>query len=205
MLISGTKHTRLGQFEATGMDCETCGGGPIILDMYSKHAHIYWIPFFPMGNEGQSFCSACEEIRTPEEMPQPLLDRYNQGRHKLSAPLWKWSGVFAVAAFLFVVSLLGALPESPHTADADTMSYAASPQAGDLVYLHSGDDYTVGKIEAVDDDGVAYLRHSDYVANYKSGMDELLARGFGDTLKPTTSAILGQKIADGEVYKIERL
>lgn len=50
MIIFGSKASNIGNFEVPNSKCAYCENESTQrISVFGKYAHIFWIPFFPMG------------------------------------------------------------------------------------------------------------------------------------------------------------
>ena len=55
MIIYGSKAVHLKSAQPPTAVCPSCGqtGTTVLTQGYSKHAHVFWIPLFPIGRIGR--------------------------------------------------------------------------------------------------------------------------------------------------------
>lgn len=62
MIFYGTKSTQIGT-ESLFDKCSNCGTqNSLEMVVFQKYAHVYWIPFFPLGRTGATQCSNCKQV-----------------------------------------------------------------------------------------------------------------------------------------------
>ena len=78
MIIYGSKPAHLKTIQLTSTTCPNCNTqGALMLSAYSKHAHVYWIPLFPVGKLGTCECKKCDYAVDETEMPENISWAYN--------------------------------------------------------------------------------------------------------------------------------
>ena len=104
MLIYGTKAVHLKTEELKNSICPSCGTqGSLILSVFRKHAHVFWIPLFPIGKKGMSQCQHCKNLLEPKEMPETIKREYDNLKNKVKGPIWQFIGlVLIVLLFIWV-------------------------------------------------------------------------------------------------------
>ncbi len=92
MIIYGSKavHLQTARTETVCQSCQTKGS--ILLSVYRKHAHIFWIPTFPIGKKGFSQCEHCKNILEEKEMSPELKKECDKLKKESNGPFWQWIG-----------------------------------------------------------------------------------------------------------------
>ncbi len=93
MIIYGSKavHLTSEQSKATCPSCNTKGS--LIVSVFRRHAHIFWIPLFPIGKKGFSQCQHCKNVLEEKEMPEPIKTEYNELKKSARGPFWQYIGL----------------------------------------------------------------------------------------------------------------
>ncbi|MGB3182247.1 MAG: hypothetical protein WBB45_12705 [Cyclobacteriaceae bacterium] len=90
MLIYGSKATHLKSAQSKTATCDSCGTkGNVNMSVFSRHAHVFWIPVFPIGKTGASQCGHCKHTLTTREMPDDMKSEYKNLSADTSVPFWK--------------------------------------------------------------------------------------------------------------------
>ncbi|GAA0713863.1 hypothetical protein GCM10009430_06210 [Aquimarina litoralis] len=106
MIIYGSKSVHLKSERSEMSVCPNCGTqGSLVLSVYRRHAHIFWIPLFPIGKKGLSQCQHCKNVLYTKEMPTPIRKEFNILKNKAKGPLWQFVGL----AILLVAIVWAAL------------------------------------------------------------------------------------------------
>jgi hypothetical protein len=101
MIFYGSRVTHIAT-ESIFDKCASCGShNSIELSIYQKYAHLYWIPFFPIGKTGMSVCSNCKQVLQKKEFSEELKISYQNLKSSSRTPVWMFSGL-ALAAVLIV-------------------------------------------------------------------------------------------------------
>jgi len=107
MIFYGTKASRIGATEIIGTVCQHCDQAePQHLSVFGKYAHIYWIPFFPIGKKAVSECTSCLVTISQEEFPNSLKQQYSQQKKELKTPIWHWAGLGIIGLLFLYINLI---------------------------------------------------------------------------------------------------
>jgi hypothetical protein len=128
MIIYGTNGTHLRTDALPSPACPACGtGNALRTSIFSRYAHVYWIPLFPYQKIAVVQCGTCGwDTTTP---PTELAPAVHELKKQVSSPFWTWSGLGALALLLVGSYFLSirdhqqdeALLESPHSGDVYTV------------------------------------------------------------------------------------
>lgn len=201
MIIYGSRSKQLLK-ESLIEKCPGCGTQNSI-DMYvfQKYAHIFWLPFFPMGKTGVSQCDHCQQVLKLKQMPPDLKTAYENLKSTTKTPLWMFIGLALIAALITT-----GLVYDKNKSEKNTRLIVA-PQTGDvLVVKTEANQYTLYKIDHVEDNTVSVMVN-DYVTDKSSGIDNLKRKGanaYSDETFELTKAELKQMFDEGEIIDIDR-
>ena len=119
------------------------------MSVYRKHAHIFWIPLFPIGKKGLSQCQHCKQVLEVKQMPDTVRRDYEQLKHDTKGPLWQFAGL-GIIAFLIVMGSFASVKNKKLAQD-----YLASPQKGDVYeFKTETGSYSTLKVMAISTDSV---------------------------------------------------
>lgn len=201
MIIYGSKATQLAKESISG-SCPHCQQ-PNSIDMYvfQRYAHIFWIPFVPIGKTGVSQCAHCKQILKLKEMSSSLKLAYQEVSRQTKTPYWTFIGV----ALVGVLIINGMIQSSMH--DARTSKLLQSPQTGDVLEVKKGSGiYTLYKVADVKPDSVAVLPLL-YSVNQESGLPHLAAgtyAQYSDEPKMYSREMLSSLLHRGEILDVIR-
>ncbi len=106
MIIFGSRGTHLYSEEVSPIECSHCSQQTKHrISIFGKYAHIFWIPFFPMGKKGVSECNHCKRTLAPNEMSASLKLAYQKVSSVTKTPFWYWSGLILVGV-LFILPMI---------------------------------------------------------------------------------------------------
>jgi len=150
MIVYGSRAVHLKSALLNTVTCESCGTkGSILLSLYRKHAHIFWIPLFPFGKTGVSQCQHCKSAFEKKEMPEPIEREYNRLKGETRGPIWQFAGIALIALLI----LWGNYASGQ--SDKRNQEYIASPTKGDIYkYTMESGSYSTLKVTEVSKDSV---------------------------------------------------
>lgn len=106
MIIYGSKSVHLKSERSETSVCPNCEiRGSLILSVYRRHAHIFWIPLFPIGKKGFSQCQHCKNVLYTKEMPVSIQKEYDQLKNKAKGPLWQFAGLGILIITIIVAAI----------------------------------------------------------------------------------------------------
>jgi hypothetical protein len=200
MIIYGTKATLIGK-ETQFEKCTNCGAqNSVELHMFQRYAHIFWIPFFPIGKTGVSQCGQCKQVLKLKEMPDnSLRDAYNRLKKDSKTPVWTFSGL-ALIAVIIAIGIVNSKQEH-----AKNAKLVADPKKGDVYELNLGaSSYTLYKVDDIVGDTV-YIVQNLYETNKPSGLRELKAKPYAeDEVVPYSKAELKDLFEKDKITDVDR-
>ena len=102
MLIFGTGSRLLVQF-LIAQKCGHCSNVETVhIYVFQKYFHIFWIPFFPIGQRTVSQCTFCKEVREPNQMPESYIEALSDIKQQAKTPWWAFIGLGLIGLFMLV-------------------------------------------------------------------------------------------------------
>jgi len=198
MIVYGSRSKELAKDILTDQ-CPNCGKqNSIDMHVFQKYAHVFWIPFFPMGKTGVSQCDHCKQVLSLKEMPASLVISYENLKAKAKTPIWMFSGI-AVLAILITIGFI-----SDKQNDEENARLILMPQAGDVFEIKLGrKNYTLYKVAQVEGDSV-FVQLNNYETNKVSGLNELKKETYSEEVLGFSKTELKQMLERGEIIDIER-
>lgn len=198
MIIYGSRATQVGHEQPTDK-CPNCESqNTLDLFVFQRYAHVFWIPFIPIGKTGVSQCSNCKQVLKYNEMPAPLKTTYHQASSKSKTPLWTFIGLAAV------IVLVGFTVVDGKKKSAQNAQFIVSPQAGDILECKTkSSNYTLMKVEEVTNDSV-FVRFSNYAVNKSSGLYKLKSKDYAEEVEGLTKKELKAMFDEGRILDIDR-
>lgn len=163
MIFFGTGSASLDSVKTRNITCQHCNNqDTIYINIYRRHAHVFWIPVFPLGKSGSSYCTHCKETLSPKQMPEALKMQYKNIKGEAKGPIWQFSGLLVFALLIvFAIFSIGKNKE-------DTQLYLTQPAVGDIYeYKANNGSYSTMRLEKVTTDSL-FLSLNDFEISKKS-------------------------------------
>lgn len=201
MIVYGTKGTQIAK-ELLVDKCPNCGTqNSVELYIFQKYAHVFWIPFFPIGKTAVSQCGHCKQALKLKEMPPVLQDDYQRMKQQSKTPVWTFSGL-ALVVLLIVIGVV-----TSRNNDARNAKLIAAPQTGDVYEVKTPENqYTLYKVASVTGDSV-FVRMHQYETNGSSGLTELKNRGdaaYSEEVTAFLKSELKEMLDKGGIVDVDR-
>ncbi|NMM47409.1 zinc ribbon domain-containing protein [Marinigracilibium pacificum] len=158
MIIYGMRAAHLKSAQSKNVTCPSCGTREsTVISVFRRHAHIFWIPLFPLGKTGVSQCQHCKATLKSSEMPDNVKSEYHRLKSESKGPIWQFSGLVLIAA-LVVWGIFTSAADKENEA-----LYIQSPAVNDVYYYDMGDgEYSTMKVSAIEGDSISLLLN-DYL------------------------------------------
>lgn len=157
MIIYGYREATLkaGTFE--GAVCPHCGQqGHVACAVYSRHAHIMWIPLFPIYKRMEIWCQQCGEQSQIMNYPGEIQEQMRSFKRAQKPRIWQFLGLI-----LFVV-FIGSSIISGQREKANTKKYLEAPALNDVYCFKYDNEYSLMKIAQIQEDSVFFLNNEYY-------------------------------------------
>jgi len=142
------------------------------MNVYQRYAHVFWIPFFPIGKTGVSVCGNCKQVLKLNQMPPILKMNYDNVKTRTRTPIWAFSGVFLIVLGVIAISI------SDKQKGEKVSRFIASPKKDDVFEIKLKDDeYTLYKVKEVVKDTV-YFYANKYQTSQETGLSDLVGKEF---------------------------
>jgi hypothetical protein len=165
MIFYGTRASNIHNGQIINIDCPHCETNTsMIYSVFGKYAHIYWIPFFPIGKVTIAECNNCKKTFENKELPENIKTKLirEKEKHPAKTPVWMFSGLFIIATF---ASILVYNDNQNEIAEAE---FIKNPKAGDVYYLKlSEKHYTTARVDEATRTEL-YLTNNDYEIDLES-------------------------------------
>lgn len=200
MIIFGRSAVLLKSKESVHTVCPSCETkGSLVYSIYSRHAHVFWIPLFPAGKTGGAICRHCQLEIESKEMPEDLKREYDDFNSEVRAPIWQFAGLAIIAAFIIYINV-------SRQQDAKIeLQYINSPKVGDIYqYKIENGRYSSFKIEKVFDESVE-VALNDYETDQIGGLKEIdQEENYLDLIYIFSIEELKEMHNNGEIFDINR-
>jgi len=152
MIIYGRRDVTLQSTSFDDHFCTNCGQkGSICCTVFSRHAHIFWIPLFPYSKRLVIWCNNCNKEFQINELTPQLRSEIVEFHRKCRAPLWQWVGLALIACSI-LLNILNVVTENNNT-----KKYFESPEVNDVYCINYDDEYSLMFIDEIRDDSVFFI------------------------------------------------
>ena len=201
MIIYGTK-AKLLKSEITADQCPNCNtANSIQMNVFQRWAHIFWIPFFPIGKTGVSQCLHCRQVLKLKEMPASLKLSYDNLKTQTKIPVWTFAGCFLIV----IIAIFAVINEKQKAKKVNQL--VLSPQKNDVFHIKlKNDHYTLYKVNKVSGDSV-YLALNKYEVDREDRLDDIAAKGdsaYDSAQEGIAKPFLVEMAKEGSILDIER-
>jgi len=200
MIIYGWKEAHLKSSNSTICTCPNCESkGSMLFSVFSKHVHVFWIPFFPYGKKRYAECSHCKISFEYKEMPENLQQEYKNLLGETRTPIWQFSGVGIIA-----VLILWGVYSSKMDSEQE-QQYLSNPEIGD-VYEYKTDEgnYSTFKISEVFTDSIAIIQN-DYETDKIGGVSKIdKSKNYSDAYYAISKKELKEMYDEKTIFDINR-
>ena len=165
MIIYGSRAVHLKSSNPLNLKCPNCETqGSVVLSIFRKHAHVFWIPLFPIGKLGVSECQHCKNVLKVKQMPERVKNEYIILKADTKGPIWQYAGLLLIGGLFMWGS---------YTAKEDKkneLAYLSSPQTGDVYeYEIEYKHYSTLKVTSISTDSV-FVTPNNYEIGKKTRM-----------------------------------
>ena len=199
MIVYGTRAV-LQKTEYIYDPCPNCrAANSIQMNVYQRYAHVFWIPFFPIGKTGVSVCESCKQVLQLKQMPESLKPAYDGVKSNTRIPIWTFIGAFLIAGGI----VAGVISENQKAEKVSKLILA--PKKNDIFEIKLKDDqYTLYKVQKVERDTVYFVANK-FVSDQESGISNLATKDYDET---TTYGVSIRKLVamnkNNEILDIDR-
>lgn len=200
MIVYGTKAVNLHSKTSKTTTCPNCQTeGSITFHIFRKHAHIFWIPLFPIGKKGFSECAHCKNVLEPKEMPRNMQTEFNLIKSEARGPIWQFAGIG-----LFIVMMVWGAFASKQNKKLE-LEYLAAPAVNDVYeYKSESGNYSTMKVLEVTDDSI-FVSPNLYESTKKSKVYKIdKEENYSDDIYGLSRYDLRSMYSSGEIFDINR-
>jgi len=200
MIIYGSRATHLKSGQLPSATCPNCQTkGSLTASTFGRHAHIFWIPLFPMGKIGVFECQHCHKGFKKKELGEDGKMEYKNFLGDVKTPLWKYSGLALITLFIAWMTYsdkrkeekVSVLVEKPAMYDKYT-------------FKTEGNSYSTFKIVEVFDDSV-YINQNDYEIDRLSAIYKIdKEENYPSDIYVVSKAEMQSLYEAGDIVDIER-
>ena len=170
MVFYGTRSKNIHNGQLRNVKCPNCENETsMTYSIFGKYAHVYWIPFFPIGKVGVAECNTCKRTYEIKELPENIKTKYERETEKsgVKTPVWFFSGLFIIAGLV----VFGYFMSKQTT--ANELTYLEQPQVGDVYEFNTDTGYySTMKLESIKGDSLFFFVN-EMETNKKSGISDI--------------------------------
>jgi zinc-ribbon family len=200
MIIYGRSSSHLKTIQLNKEKCPHCGTeGSLIMSTYSRYAHIFWIPFFPLGRSSATQCQHCKQVLEAKQMPASIRQHHEVALVENRIPIWQFSGLALVAFFT-----IGMIYSNKRDKE-EQANFLQVPISGDVYEVKTDQsNYTLFKIASVMNDSIV-VSYNKFEVNLPSGLNKIdKVENYSDTLYVLSTLELKKLFDEGKINDINR-
>jgi len=201
MIIYGSRSKLLAR-ELVTDKCPNCASqNSTEVHLYQRWAHVFWIPFVPIGKTIASQCGHCKQVLKEKEMPSPMQSIARDIKSRSKTPIWTFTGL-ALLAVLIVIAVI-----DDKKNDEKIVQLILAPKAGDVLEMKTAaSQYTLYKVAAIEGDTVL-IRQNNMETNKLTGLWKLKEQGdngYSEDVYAVPKSELKAWFDKGEIMDVER-
>lgn len=180
--------------------CPSCGTqGSLTINIFRKHAHIFWIPLFPFGKKGVSQCEHCNNILEMKEMPDSLKREFENLKNETKGPIWQFTGLGIIAILIVWGNYVNGEDKKTE------LEYLKSPQIGDVYeYKIETGSYSTLKVVGVKNDSI-FVSPNEYEISKMSKMYKIdKSENYSNLSYGVSINKIKEMYDSGEIFDINR-
>ncbi|GAB3635629.1 hypothetical protein GCM10027422_12190 [Hymenobacter arcticus] len=131
LFLFGRGTTVIGSYPLAGIKCGYCGTlNSLLLTIYSRYLHFFWIPVIPLGKDSVSECTHCQQVLKESQMPAAYRQEAATLKQQAKLPVSNYL-VLAIAGVAFVALMIVGAFSSPSKPATGAAATSAVPVAGE--------------------------------------------------------------------------
>ena len=200
MIIYGTGAAHVHSEKLKHIPCPSCETeGSLVLSIHRRHAHIFWIPLFPIGKRGVVQCQHCGYARSTKDSTGPIHKEYENLKDVSRGPLWQFAGLGVLAILIALIAYVA------NGIDQRNLKYIEAPKEGDVYeYRIESGHYSTMKVIEVSDDSV-FVLFNEYEMNRSNKLREIdLPKNYSDTVYGLSREQLKELYDEGDIMDVNR-
>jgi len=200
MIVYGTKTTHLSTTQALTETCTNCNTtGEMYINVYSRYAHIFWIPLFHTGKIVESTCDNCKQTLAYKKMPEQLKLEATNAKSSVKTPIWQFVGLVLIA----VVILWANYQNSQNKLENE--AFISTPAIGDVYeYKVEKGSYSTLKVIEVTNDSV-FVTENEFVINKSNKLHTIdKPENYSDLMLGVSKVEVKNMFTSGEIFDVNR-
>ena len=150
MIIYGYNSTAIATEQLVNITCPNCETkGEVYAFILRRHAHVFWIPLFPIGKIGVAQCQHCKSEFKKKQMPEDMKRAYQNVKSDARGPIWQFAGLGIIAVIAGAIYVNGIIK------DGQNEDFIHAPLKGDVYECKTSNGYfTTLLVDGVNGDSV---------------------------------------------------
>jgi hypothetical protein len=170
----------------------------MMMSVFNRYAHIFWIPTFPIGRRGGAQCSQCGQAWAPKDMPHFLKLQYDQMVGQTRIPLWNWIGLAGIVVLVTTISYNVGVHEG------NEKLYIANPLKGDVYkFKTETGGYSLMKVIDVTRDSV-WVQYNQFETDKMSGVYKLNMKPYEEDTYVLSKGQISDLYESKKIYDVTR-
>lgn len=167
MIIYGYREARLQSGTFEGATCPHCGQqGDVAGAVFSRHAHVMFIPLFPFYKRMDIWCQQCGESSQVGNYPAEIQTQMRDFKRSQKPRIWQFLGLILIAVFIVSAIISGQREKT------NTGKYVEDPALEDVYCLRYDNKYSLMIVAEIQGDSI-YFYSNDYHTSKKSNVKKL--------------------------------
>ena len=199
MIIYGTRATHLKSVQLPNETCPNCNTkGSMVMSVFSRYAHIFWLPTFPVGRRGGSQCTNCQQVLEPKQMPTFLKLQYDQLIGQTKIPLWSWSGLALIVGLITFASYSAGVDKE------NEKKYVEAPMVGDIYRVETDSGaYSLMKVVEVTPDSLLIF-FNQYQVDKMAAVYKLKSKEYDSIGYWMSRRTIAEMYKNKEIFGVDR-
>lgn len=200
MIIYGTKATHLSTSHSLTETCTNCyAAGEIHLNVFSRYAHIFWIPMFPAGKVVESTCANCKNVLAYKKMSESLKLEAANAKSAVKTPIWHFVGLVLIAGIVLWANYTNSQKKIANEA------FISAPAIGDVYeYKVEKGSYSTLKVFDVTNDSV-FVSENEFVINKSTKLHTIdKPENYSDMMFGLSKDEVKNMFTSGKIFDVNR-
>jgi hypothetical protein len=200
MIVFGSKAVHLKTVELEEAICPSCGTeDSLLLSVYRKHIHLFWIPIIAIGKRGQSVCEYCKHVMQVAYMPDEVKRDYEVLKKENKGPVWQHIGLVLIIGIIISANIMSSNNKKLE------QEYLTAPLVGDVYSYKIGPkQYSTFKVVSVSNDTV-FVSPNEYETNKTTGIRDVdNEENYADMIIGMAKTRISSMYDEGDIFNVDR-
>jgi zinc-ribbon family len=173
MIIYGSKGVSIQNGKVRNVTCPHCTNNvEMNYSVFGRYAHVYWIPFFPIGKEKILECNSCKSSYHLKDLPEQIKQKFQQeqDRNPAKTPVTHFSFLILIGIGVAIGTFFSFKEGS------ETNEFAKKPKVGDILYETTATGkFSTSKITEITKDSI-FVMQNNLESESRTDVDEQSAK-----------------------------